>query len=152
MDLAGNSEAVKSQTYTITTGTIMATVELKDSAGNPLSGGVVQYYSGSWRSFGTTGADGQVSKELGPGSYRFRITYAFAHERKSQDIAADPTVVFQTGQVHSNSGRCTQYNAGGWHVFTQDMQLLPGTYSFRFKDKPRSRSYRIKAGEVNHIH
>ena len=299
-DLAGNNEAVKTQTYTISTGTSTVTVQLKDSAGNPLSGGVVRYYSGGWKVFGTTGANGQVSKELRPGSYAFRMTYASAHQDKSQDIGTDPTVVFQsakvtvqlkdstgalmdtgtvqyhsggwhnigstsggqvskellpgsytfrmtygfaqqeksqdvavdstvvfqttkvtvqlkdstgapmdtgtaqyrsrgwhsmgntsggqvsvellpgsytfrmtyafaqqeksqntaagatvvfqTGQVHSDSGRCTHYNAGGWHVFTQDMQLLPGTYSFRFKDRPENRSYRISAGTVNHIH
>jgi hypothetical protein len=225
-DLAGNSEAVKSQTYTISTGTSRVTVELKDSAGNPLRGGVVQYYSGHWRVFGTTGANGQVSKELRSGSYTFRISYAFAHQEKSQDIATDPTVVFQTtkvtvqlkdsngalmdagrvqyrstgwhrmgrisggqaskellpakytfrmtygfahedksqdtaadstvvfqtGQVHSDSGRCTHYHAGGWHVFTQDMQLLPGTYTFRFKERAEIRSYKITAGSVIHIH
>ena len=299
-DLAGNSSAVKSEAYTISTGTSKVTVQLKDSAGNPLRGGVVQYYSGGWRVFGTTGANGQVSREMRPGSYRFRMTYAFAHqeksqdtavdptvvfqtvrvtvqlkdstgalidtgtvryrstgwhnmgrtsggqvskellparytfrmtyasahqeksqdiagdptvvfqttkvtvqlkdstgapmdtgsvqyrsrgwhttgrtsggqaskellpgrytlrmtyafahEDKSQDIAADSTVVFQTGQVHSDSGRCTHYNAGGWHAFTQDMQLLPGTYTFRYKDRPENRSYRIIAGTVNHIH
>jgi len=95
---------------------------------------------------------GQVSKELLPGNYTFRMTYAFAQEEKSQDTGTDSTVVFQTGQVHSDSGLCTQYNAGGWHVFTQDMQLLPGTYAFRFKDKPETRSYKITAGTINHIH
>ena len=111
-----------------------------------------RYYSGGWKVFGTTDTNGQVSKELLPASYTFRMTYAFAHEKKSQDIAADPTVVFQTGRVHSESGRCTHYNASGWHVFTQDMQLLSGTYTFRFKDKPKNRSYRIIPGTVNHIH
>ena len=95
---------------------------------------------------------GQVNKELLPAKYTFRMTYAFAHEEKSQDIAAGSTVVFQTGQVHSDSGRCTHYDAYGWHAFTQDMQLLPGTYTFRFRDKPEIRPYRITAGTVNHIH
>jgi len=298
-DLAGNDEAVKTQTYTISTGTSAVTVQLKDSAGNPLSGGVVRYYSGGWKVFGTTDANGRVSKELRGGTYTFRMTYAFAHQEKSQDvavdptvvfqttkvtvqlkdstgalmdtgtaqyrsrgwhnmgntsggqaslellpgsytfrmtyafahqeksqnvavdpmvvfqttkvtvqlkdstgglmdtgtaqyrsrgwhnmgntsggqasvellpgsytfrmtyaftrqeksqnIAADPTVVFQTGQVHSDSGRCTHYNAKGWHVFTQDMQLLPGTYTFRFKGGTPNPSYRIVAGIKNHI-
>ena len=98
-DLAGNNEAVKTQAYTISTGTSTVTVLLQDSAGNPLSGGVVRYYSGGWKVFGTTGANGQVSKELRGGSYTFRMTYAFAHQEKSQSVAVDPTVVFQTTRV-----------------------------------------------------
>jgi hypothetical protein len=42
-DVAGNIESVRSETYTITTGNPTVTVQLKDSNGNPLSGGVVQY-------------------------------------------------------------------------------------------------------------
>jgi hypothetical protein len=225
-DLAGNNEAVKSEAYTITTGTITVAVQLKDSTGNPLIGGVVQYYSGGWQAFGTTDASGQASKELLPASYSFRMTYGFASQDKSQNIAADPTVVFQTtrvtvqlkdstgalmdtgtvqyysggwrefgttsggqvskellpasytfsmtygfarqeksqnigtnptvmfqtGQVHSDSGSCTQYYAGGWRTFTQDMELLPVAYTFRFNDGTANSSNTITSGTVNHIH
>ena len=77
----------------------MVTVELKDSTGNPLSGGVVQYYSGGWQAFGTTDASGQVSKELQPGTYTFSMNYAFGRQEKSQNVATNPTVVFQTTKV-----------------------------------------------------
>jgi hypothetical protein len=149
-DLAGNSETVKSQTYTILLGTVF--VQLKDSVGNPLSGGVVQYYSGGWQVFGTTDASGRASKALPPGSYTFAMTYAFGRQEKSQNIATDPNVIFQTGQVHSDSGSCTQYYAGGWRAFTQDMELLPAAYTFRFSDGTPDSSYTITAGTVNHIH
>jgi hypothetical protein len=59
-DLAGNTEAVRSEAYTITSGTLPVIVQLKDSAGNPLSGGVVQFYAGGWQAFGTTDASGQA--------------------------------------------------------------------------------------------
>jgi YD repeat-containing protein len=80
-DLAGNSETVKTESYTISTN--MVIVELKDSIGNPLSGGVVQYYFGGWQTFGTTDASGRVSKELTPGTYTFSMNYAFGRQEKS---------------------------------------------------------------------
>jgi hypothetical protein len=127
-------------------------VQLRDNTGNPLSGEIVLYYSGGWQPFGTTDSAGQASKMLPPGSYRFRMTYGFASQDKSQNIAADPTVVFQTGQVHSDSGSCTQYYAGGWRGFIQDMELLPLSYTFRFNDGTRGTAYAISSGTITHIH
>lgn len=223
-DLAGNNETVKSQSYTILN--TVVTVQLKDSNGNPISGGTVQYYSGGWKAFGTTDANGraskelqrgtysfsmtyaygrqeksqnigndpivvfqtkavsiqlkdstgafldigtvqyyaggwrdigstsggQITKELLPGSYSFSMTYAYGRQEKAQNIGNDPMVVFQTGKVHSDSGSCTNYFAGGWRQFIQDMELIPGNYTFRFNDGITDKSYSIIGGPVNQIH
>jgi diaminopimelate epimerase len=126
-------------------------VQLKDSNGNFMDTGAVQYYSGGWRDIGNT-SSGQVSKELLPGTYTFAMTCGFARQEKSQNVATDTTVLFQTGKVHSDSGSCTQYYAGGWRTFVQDMELLPVRYTFHFNDQTPDSSYTITAGITNHIH
>jgi len=156
-DKAGNSA---SGSFQVTVPAV--TVKLLSSNGNGLSGGVVQYYSGGWKSFGTTGSDGTVRMALPPGTYIFQISYAGASLQKSQNVASDPNVAFQTVQVHSDSGKCTsyiqvaivptRYYGGGWQVFTQDMELLPGTYMFRFSDGTKNASYMLVVGAVMHIH
>jgi hypothetical protein len=156
-DKAGNSA---SGLFRVTVSAV--TVTLLNSSGNGLSGGVVQYYNGGWKSFGTTSSNGTVSMWLPLGTYIFQITYAGASMQKTQNIATNPNVVFQTAQVHSDSGKCnsyiqvatvpTRYHAVGWQTFTQDMELLPGTYTFRFSDGTANTSYTLVVGAVKHIH
>ena len=125
--------------------TIEVTVQLTDSKGTGLSGGVVEYYSGGWQSFGTTNGDGEASTGLPSGTYSFRASYAGASQQKSQNIATNSTVMFQTELVTFKlldsanaeiTGAGAEYYAGGWKTFgsgttTTTMELLPVSYSFR---------------------
>jgi len=71
--------------------TTNTSVQLKKIARQPDGHWTVQYYSGAWRTFGTT-TNGVTTKELLPNSYSFSMTYAFASNTKQQDIGANPTV------------------------------------------------------------
>ena len=125
--------------------TVPATVELKNSLGNFIDQGTVQYYSGAWRDFGAT-TNGIAVKELLPNNYSFRMNYAFSSKDKAQDIGVDPNVVFQTVntnvQLKNSLGNfidlgTVQYYSGAWRDFgvttngAAVKELLPNNYSFR---------------------
>ena len=121
-------------------------VELLDSHGNGLAGGVVSCYQGGWKTLGTTDADGQlISKTLPLGTYTFAMTYAYGRIEKTQNIATDSVVTFQTTnvkvQLKDSSGNpldtgAVQYNASGWRSFGTTSggqvtkELMLGTYAF----------------------
>jgi hypothetical protein len=130
--------------------TVLVTMKLLESDGMTVLNAGAEYYAGGWNTFdgGTT----TTTMELLPVSYSFRVSYGGASQQKSQNVGSDPNVVFQTGQVHSDSGTCTQYYASGWKAFTQDMELLPVSYAFRFSDGTPQTSYTIAAATTTHIH
>ena len=125
-------------------------VQLKDTGGNPLSGGVVTYYASGWKSFGTTDGTGSTFKELLPGKYSFRMKYlGYSQQKSNVNIATTNPLIFQTVKMEVQlkssggnpvSGGVVTYYASGWKSFgTTDgtgsafKELLPGKYSFRMK-------------------
>lgn len=133
-----------------TFGTVAATITLEDHAGSGLAGGVVEQGGGSWISVGTTDGSGNVTFEVFPGTYKFKMSYHAASEEKTQDVSTP--IVFQTGAVHSDSGTATQYAQGSWQPFTQDVELLPGYWHFSFSDGTPVTYYTVVGGSLNHIH
>ena len=129
--------------------TTLVTMRLLSSANAELSGGA-QYYASGWKTFGAGSTT--TTMEMLPLTYTFQVSYGGGTQQKSQNIGTNALVTFQTVQVHSDSGKCTSYYASGWRTFTQDMELLPGTYTFRFSDKTRNTSYTLVVGAVKHIH
>ncbi|HVN48827.1 MAG TPA: hypothetical protein VMU30_08405 [Bacteroidota bacterium] len=135
---------VKNDTV-ITFQTKNVSVNLQTSAGTPFDTGTVQYYAGSWQTFGIT-SNGVVTKELLPLKYSFRVTYNGATVSKSQNIDSNVTVIFNTKpvtvQFQTSTGAfldtgIVQYYAGAWKAFgttingTVSKELLPAKYSFR---------------------
>ena len=129
--------------------TTEVTMKLLGSNNNELNGGA-EYYANGYKTFGN--GTTTTTMELLPLTYTFRVSYAGASVEKSQNVASNPVVVFQTGKVNSDSGRCTQYYASGWKTFIQSMELLPGNYAFLFNDGFPQTAYLIVAGVVNSIH
>ncbi|UKS25263.1 hypothetical protein LOZ80_27235 [Paenibacillus sp. HWE-109] len=124
--------------------TVNVQLQLKDSQGNPLSGGSANYYAGSWRSFGVTG-NGETSKELFAGSYTFDMNYEGTHIEKVQNTETNAVVMYQTINVKVQlkdtqgnpvSGGVVSYYAGGWRAFGTTVdgeiskELLSGSYTF----------------------
>jgi PKD repeat protein len=130
--------------------TVPVTVKLLDSSGLGLEGGSVKYAAGSWNTFGTTDANGSVTKELLPQNYKYKMTYAYISRQVSSTSCT--LIEFQTGKVVSLTGTCTHYAGGSWRAFINGMELLPGNVKFRFSDGTPDTVYTLVAGITNEIH
>jgi hypothetical protein len=127
--------------------TVNAAVQLKNSLGNLIDQGTVLYYSGAWRTLGST-TNGTVSKELLPNNYSFRMTYEYVSLDKSQDISLNNIVGFSTvlgtirvtnSQSQLVNNAMTSYYSGAWRQIGNTVngvitkELLPVNLSFRVK-------------------
>ena len=126
--------------------TVNATVQLQNSTGNLIDEGVVKYYAGAWRDFGTT-VNGVTTKELLPNNYSFRMTYEFVSNDKQQDLNSNSTVTFSTvlctvkvsdANNQPLEDADTKYYSGAWRdigltnaagIITKE--ILPKNLSFR---------------------
>lgn len=144
-DLAGNAETQQSISFSLAA--TVTTVWLKDSAGQPLSGGTIKYYDGSWKDMGTTDASGQVTKSLPERSYIFSVTYLGTTKQLTLNTTTGPASVdFQTvkakvqlkdSQDNPLNGAVAKVYAGGsWQTIgttaggEATKELLPGPYTF----------------------
>ena len=118
----------------VTFQTTLVTVELKNCDGTGIDGGMTKYYASGWKTFGTTDATGIATKELLPVKYSFKMyLHGKTQQISNQDVGANPTVSYQTVSVTLNYGETIKFYASGWKTFTQPyMEMLPGTYSFKF--------------------
>jgi hypothetical protein len=139
-----NNVPAQNNTYTFIT--VNAAVQLKNSSGNLIDEGTVQYYAGAWRNFGTT-VNGVAYKELLPVNYSFRMTYEYVSIDKQQNLSENPVVDFNTvlctikvTNVNNQplEGANTKYYSVAWRdIGLTDSngeitkELLPKNLSFR---------------------
>jgi hypothetical protein len=125
----------------------VATVKFINSAGAGIAGATAQYYDGGWKDIpGTTDANGMLPVAISglKGNVVFAVNFAGARIQKTQNIAIDSIITFQTTAVTMKLSDSTgaelaggaQYYAGGWKTFgngttTTSMELLPATYPFK---------------------
>ena len=119
--------------------TVLVKAKVETCLGGAIEGAAVTYGSvnGGFLSFGTTGSDGFVSKELFPGYDR--TFYASVNHTSSALQTAtvveqgDPLVTFETTKVTINySGSVNHGSAnGGWYPFTKlAMEMFAGARTF----------------------
>ena len=144
---------VPAQNNTYIFQTVNASVQLKNSSGNLIDQGTVQYYAGAWRSFGTT-VNGVANKELLPINYSFRMIYEYVPLDKQQDISTNSTVTFSTvlctvkvtkANGQPLSGASTKYYSGAW----RDIGLTNANGEAAKELLPKSLNFRAASGNVS---
>ncbi|WP_308637168.1 hypothetical protein [Paenibacillus silvisoli] len=92
-----------------------------------------QFYAQSWKNLDNVAGADYKQQELFPGSYSFSVAYNGATLSKTQDISANPNVVFQTGLVKVNfAGGTVQYYTTSFKNYTDAVELLPIATDFYF--------------------
>ncbi len=121
-------------------------VNLIDSQGNTLGGGVVKFYEGGWQDAVDNG-DGSFTVETDLSQVSLRMTYENASQTVSHIPAQNNSYSFQTVNAEIelrdsqgsliNEEASVKYYSGGWREFgttssgVVEKELLPNNYSFR---------------------
>ena len=120
-------------------------VKLVDSQWELLTGGMLDYYEGSWQPAVDHG-DGTFTLTTSRPAVSLRMSYEGGSETRQNVLVTNDTVVFQTTlvkvQLQNSQGKLidqglVQYYAGGWRDFgitsggVASKELLPLTYIFR---------------------
>jgi hypothetical protein len=116
-------------------------IYLRDHLTDPITdaAGTLDQGGGYWYAWGNLNALGYRDVQLfaRAGAYKFKVTYNYTAQELYPVVLAAPGIQnfdFQTGQV---IGTCiTQYSTGAWRTFTSGMELMPGTYTFRYPSQP----------------
>ncbi len=134
----------------------VALIRLRNSAGAALAGAAatLRVGAGPLRGLPATDAAGETLAVLDGLVDQATVTVRWAATEQilTQPLATHAVFAFRTGRVHSASGTCTGYAAGSWKAFTQDMELLPGAYPFRFAaGAPQEQVCTVLPGVTNTI-
>ena len=124
-----------------------ATICPLSSTGAATPGATAEYYSGTWKPFGTTDATGAATRELMTGSTYFRIAIGGQSQTLTQNPGANPVVTFRTTATtvrfldSTNApvvGASVEYYAGTWKPLgttdatgTTTRELITGSPHFR---------------------
>ena len=116
--------------------TKLVTFKLLDSNGNPINPAEyrAQFFTWTWLDIEEKDGDKYVI-ELLPTTYSFGVKYHGGWNQQNYvDITENPDVVFQTGAVKINFSGTVKYYSGNWYNYTDQVELLPGTYRFTLSD------------------
>ena len=76
---------------TVVFSTVLCTVSVTNSSGNPLNNATVSYNASGWKVIGTT-ANGIITKELLPAKIQFRAAYGTKQQSVTQDVSVNPLI------------------------------------------------------------
>jgi hypothetical protein len=125
------------------------TVELRNSSGELIKDATARYefHSGAWNDLGVTD-QGEMSVELLPKTYRFRVEHKSAKKEQSKNTQFTSTITFKTMNIDTelrnsesnliaDDNGSVKFYSGGWNEIgetsdgTASIELFPNFYNFR---------------------
>ena len=127
------SQSVSGESDKILFQTVTTTLALRDCNDNLISGGSVKFHNTSW----STSYSSNAVVELLPVSYTVRMDYNNASQTKyNQSVSgASGEFLYTTTQINFVYNGVIKYHNTNWGTYTQGMQFLPVSYTFKFGDQ-----------------